>query len=83
MNPGGEAFRPWRRRRIDHERFQTSLFVNEKQIGVVVRHDAADVRRDRRPQPCQVTLGDDRVGYFEQRSPVVPFRLEIVGAGLG
>ena len=43
---------------------------------MVVRDDPANVRRDGGPQLAQVTLGDDRVGDVEQRSPVVALRVK-------
>jgi integrase len=39
--------------------------------GVVVRDEAADIRRDGSAQRCEVTLGDDVVCDVEERLPVV------------
>jgi hypothetical protein len=68
--------------RIDDERTQAPMLVQEIHVRVVVRHEPADVRCDGRSQPGQVTRGDDRVRHVDQRPPVIALRLEVVGTGL-
>ena len=53
-----------------------ALLVDEIQVRVVVRDDPANVRRDGGAQLAEVTLGDDRVGDVEQRSPVVALHVK-------
>ena len=53
------------------------MFVDEIQVRVIVRDDPPDVRHDGRTQRGDVTLGDDRVGHLEQRSPVIALGLQL------
>ena len=47
---------PRRSGRIDHERSELALFVDEIQVRVIVRDDPPDVRHDGRTQRGDVTL---------------------------
>jgi hypothetical protein len=79
MDECRQVFGPWQRTRIDHERPEVALLVEEIQVGVIVRDEPADVRCDSRAQRREVTLTDEGVRDLDQRSPVIALRLELVG----
>jgi hypothetical protein len=67
---------PWRRGRIDDERSQMPVLVDQIQVRVVMRDQPSDIRRDDRAQRRKITLGDDGVRHLEQRPPVVALHVK-------
>ena len=64
-------------RDLSKKRIEPALFVDEKQVRMIVRDDPPDIRHDGRTQCGDVTLCDDRVGHREQRSPVIALGLQL------